>query len=62
LISSSLYSNSWFNTENKLKEAAKMKSDAEDILKSKKSNKKAYTAGFPVYEPNEECSNFVSLK
>jgi hypothetical protein len=29
----------WFNAENKLKEAAKMKSDAEDILKSKKSNK-----------------------
>jgi hypothetical protein len=52
----------WFNTENKLKEAAKMKSDAEDILKSKKSNKKAYTAGFPANEPNKECLNCVSLK
>jgi hypothetical protein len=53
---------SWFNAENKVKEVAKMKSDAEDILKSKKSNKKAYTAGFPADEPNEECSNCVSLK
>jgi hypothetical protein len=35
----------WFNAENKLKEAAKMKSDAEDILKSKKSNKKTLVAG-----------------
>jgi hypothetical protein len=52
----------WFNAENKLKEAAKMKSDAEDTLKSKKSNKKAYTAGFPANEPNEECLNCVSLK
>jgi ankyrin repeat protein len=34
----------WINAENKLKAAAKMKSDAEAILKSKKSNKKAYVA------------------
>jgi hypothetical protein len=32
----------WINTENKLKTTAKMKSDDEDILKSKKSNKKVY--------------------
>jgi hypothetical protein len=31
-------------------------SNAEDILKSKKSNKKSYTTGFPVNEPNEEWS------
>ncbi len=31
----------WLNAENKLKEAAKLKSDSEDILKSKKSNKKS---------------------
>jgi hypothetical protein len=30
-------------------------------LKSKKSNKKAYTAAFAANEPNEECSNCVSL-
>jgi ankyrin repeat protein len=34
----------WINAENKLQAAAKMKSDAEAILKSKKSNKKAYVA------------------
>jgi hypothetical protein len=50
------------NSENRLKKAAKVKSDPEDILKSKKSNKKAYVAGFPANEPNEECSNCVSLK
>ena len=50
------------NSENKLKKAAKMKIDPEDILKSKKSNKKSYVAGFPANEPNEECSNCVSLK
>ncbi len=37
-------------------------SNAEDILKSKKSKRKSYTAGFPVNEPNDECSNCVSLK
>jgi hypothetical protein len=52
----------WFNAENKLKEAAKMKSDAEDCLKSKKSNKKALMAGFVANEQNEECLNCVSLK
>ena len=52
----------WFDTENKLKEAVKMKSDTEDILKSKKSNKKTYVSVFPADEPNEECSNCVSLK
>ncbi len=35
-----------FNVENKLKEAGKMKSDTEDILKSKKSNKKALMPGW----------------
>ena len=39
-----------------------MKSDVEDILKSKKNNKNAYAVGFPANEPNEECSNCVSLK
>ena len=32
-----------------------MKIDSEDILKSKKSNKRAFLAGFPVLEPNEEA-------
>ena len=50
------------NAENNLKEAAKMKSDAEDCLKSKKSNKKALMAGFVANEQNEECLNCVSLK
>ena len=52
----------WFNTENKLKETVKMKRDTEEILKSKKSNKKAFLACFPANEPNEGCSNCVSLK
>ena len=39
-----------------------MKTDAEETLKSKKGNKKAYTAGFLPNEQNEECSNCVSLK
>jgi hypothetical protein len=39
-----------------------MKSDAEDCLKSKKSNKKALMAGFVANEQNEECLNCVSLK
>ena len=47
---------------NKLKEAAKMWSDAEDILKSKKGKKKAYVAGFAANEPNDTCFNCVSLK
>ncbi len=52
----------WFNVENKLKEAAKMKSDAEDILKSKKSNKKALMVGFVPNDHIDECLNCVSLK
>ncbi len=52
----------WFNTENKLKEVATMKSDGEDILKSKKSNKKALMAGSSPNEHNDECLNCVSLK
>ena len=47
----------FWNTENKLKEAAKMKSDAEDCLKFKKNNKKALMAGFVANEENEECLN-----
>jgi hypothetical protein len=39
-----------------------MKIDTEDILKSKKSNKKVLLAGFAANEPNEECLNCVSLK
>jgi hypothetical protein len=52
----------WFNEENKLKEEAKMKSDTEDILKSKKSNKKSLMSGFVPNEHNDECLNCVSLK
>jgi hypothetical protein len=52
----------WFNAKNKLKKAAKMKSDAEDILKSKKSNKKALMAGFAPNDHIDECLNCVSLK
>jgi hypothetical protein len=52
----------WFNVENKLKEATKMKSDAEDILKSKKSNKKTLMSVFTPNEHNDECLNCVSLK
>jgi hypothetical protein len=37
-----------------------MKSDTEDILKSKTINKKTCTTGFPVNEPNEECCKCVS--
>jgi hypothetical protein len=51
----------WFNTENKLKEAVEMKSDPEDILKSKKSNKKAYVTGFPGNEPNTVFTISCSL-
>jgi hypothetical protein len=52
----------WFNVQNKLKEASKMKSDAEDTLKSKKSNKKELLTGFSPDEHNDECLNCVSLK
>jgi hypothetical protein len=52
----------WFNAENKLKEATKMKSDTEDILKSKKNNKKTLMSGFAPNEHNDECLNCVSLK
>jgi hypothetical protein len=52
----------WLNTENKLKEAAKMKSDTEDILKSTKSNKKSLMLGFAPNEHNDECLNCVSLQ
>ena len=45
----------------KFKEVVKMKSDSEEILKSKKSNKKSFVTGFSTNEPNEECSNCVSL-
>ncbi len=34
----------WINTENNLKSATKMKSDSEVILKSKKTNRKAYVS------------------
>ena len=51
----------WFNAENKLNEAAKMKSDAEAILKSKKSNKKAYVAGVAAKESDASCRNCVVL-
>ena len=44
----------WFNAKNKLKEAANMKSDAEDILKSKHNNKKTFMAGFVANDPDEE--------
>jgi hypothetical protein len=50
------------NAENKLKEAAKLKSDAEDILKSKKSNKKVLMTGFAPNEHNAEYLNCVSLQ
>ena len=53
---------SWFNAENKLTEAVKMKSDAEDIFKSKKSTEEAYVAGFAANESDESCCNCVSLK
>jgi hypothetical protein len=43
----------WFHTENKLQEASKMKSDNEDILKSKHSNKEAFMDGFVVNDPDE---------
>ncbi len=52
----------WFNAENKLKEAVKMKNDTEDILKSKKTNKKSLMSVFSPNEHNDECLNCVSLK
>ena len=52
----------WINAENKLKAAAKMKSDAEAILKSKKSNKKAYVASSAAKESDASSCNYVSLK
>ena len=52
----------WDIAENQLAQAAKMKSDTEDILKSRKINKKSLMTGFSDNEPNEECLNFVSLK
>jgi hypothetical protein len=39
-----------------------MKSDTEDILKSKKNNKKALMDGFVPNKHNDECLNCVSLK
>ena len=39
-----------------------MKSDAEAILKSKKSNKKAYVASSAAKESDASCCNCVSLK
>jgi hypothetical protein len=50
----------WFNTENKLKEAVKMKSDTEDILKYKRSNKKALMAFFLLMNQMKSVS-IVSL-
>ena len=52
----------WISVENKLKAAAKMKSDTEAILKSKKSNKKAYVASSGVKDSDDSCCNCVSLK
>ncbi len=52
----------WFNSENKVKEVTKMKRDTEDILKSKKNNKKTLISGFSPNEHNDECLNCVSLK
>jgi hypothetical protein len=52
----------WINAENKLKAAAKMKSDADAILKSKKSNKKAYVASSAAKESDASCCNCVPLK
>ncbi len=50
------------NAENKLKAAAKMKSDAEAILQSKKSNKKAYVASSAAKESDASSCNCISLK
>jgi hypothetical protein len=44
----------WFHTESKLQEAVKMKSDVEDILKSKHINKKAFMSGFVANDSDEE--------
>ncbi len=52
----------WFNVENKLKTTAKMKSDAEAVLKSKKNNKKEYVASSVPKESDVSCCIFVSLK
>jgi hypothetical protein len=52
----------WINAENKLKAAAKMKSDAEAILKSKKSQKKTYVASSAAKESDASSCNCVSLK
>jgi hypothetical protein len=52
----------WINTENKLKTTAKMKSDDEDILKSKKSNKKAYVASSVAMESDASSCYCTSLK
>jgi hypothetical protein len=53
---------SWFNTKNKMRETAKMKSDSEDILKFKKNNKKVYVTGFAANKSDESCCNCASLK
>jgi hypothetical protein len=52
----------WINTENKLKAAAKMKSDAEAIFKSKKSNKKSYVSSSVGKESDASSCNCVSVK
>jgi hypothetical protein len=43
----------WDNTENKLVETAKMKNDAEDILKSTHGHKKEFMVGFAANDPDE---------
>jgi hypothetical protein len=53
---------SWFNAKNKLREAVKMKSDAQDIFKSTKSTEEACVACLAANQSHESCCNCVSLK
>jgi hypothetical protein len=52
----------WINSENKFKVTAKMKSDTEAILKSKKSNKIAYVASSATKSSDASSCDCVSLK
>ena len=52
----------WISTESMLQTAAKMNSDAEVIMKSKSSNKKAYVASSASKDSDVSCCNCVSLK
>ena len=54
----------WFNVENKLKEAGKMKSDAEDTLKSttERSNKKATVKHALLVLHGTDVSEFIHAR